>query len=253
MSLPLFEKAVIAGLPIAVLSHEATTDVLVGAAKAHQAGQMPYYSTSANGEIIARAYQDPQFMALLCEADMINADGQPLVLASQWLGRKPLPERVTTTDLFHHIARRIEGTDLSFYLFGANAQENSLCLANLKTQYPHLKFAGAHHGYVKGEVLENLIAEINAAAPSFLWVSLGAPLEQEFVSRYKAKLTNVGVIKTSGGLFNYISGTRSRAPLWMQKYSLEWLYRLYLEPKRLGWRYLSTNPIAAWHLLTKTH
>jgi N-acetylglucosaminyldiphosphoundecaprenol N-acetyl-beta-D-mannosaminyltransferase len=247
-----FETATIAGLPIAVLSHAQTTQFFINKARDHLRGTAPHYSTSANGEIIARAYADETFKQQLLEADMINADGQPLVWASKLLSAKPLPERVTTTDLFHHVAKACEGTDLSFYLFGANENENKLCLENVQKLYPHLKIAGAHHGYVKGEALDKLVEQINSAAPSILWVSLGAPLEQEFVSRFKTRLTNVAVIKTSGGLFNYISGLRSRAPLWMQNASLEWLYRLYLEPRRLGWRYLSTNPIALWHLITKT-
>ena len=78
------------------------------------------------------------------------------------------------------------------------------------------------------------------------------PREQEFVRAHRARLPNVKIIKTSGGLFDFVAGARSRAPLWMQKCGLEWAYRLALEPRRLLVRYLTTNPIALMLLLTQT-
>jgi exopolysaccharide biosynthesis WecB/TagA/CpsF family protein len=77
-------------------------------------------------------------------------------------------------------------------------------------------------------------------------------LEQEFVARYSARLPNVKIIKTSGGLFDFIAGAKSRAPRWLQKAGFEWAYRLLLEPKRLAVRYLTTNPVALMMLLTQT-
>jgi len=89
-------------------------------------------------------------------------------------------------------------------------------------------------------------------APDILWLALGVPLEQEFVARYSARLPNVRVIKTSGGLFDFIAGAKSRAPRWLQKAGFEWAFRLFLEPRRLAIRYLTTNPIALMMLLTQT-
>jgi exopolysaccharide biosynthesis WecB/TagA/CpsF family protein len=81
---------------------------------------------------------------------------------------------------------------------------------------------------------------------------MGVPREQRFVVRHRARLTSVGVIKTSGGLFDFVSGTKRRAPVLMQKTGLEWLWRASLEPKRLGWRYLKTNPSALYLLMTRS-
>jgi exopolysaccharide biosynthesis WecB/TagA/CpsF family protein len=78
---------------------------------------------------------------------------------------------------------------------------------------------------------------------------MGVPREQVFALRYRDRLTNVGLIKTSGGLFDFLSGRNSRAPQWMQSVGLEWLYRLGLEPRRLFLRYLRTNPHALYLLL----
>jgi exopolysaccharide biosynthesis WecB/TagA/CpsF family protein len=102
-----------------------------------------------------------------------------------------------------------------------------------------------------GEALRAKVAEINALAPDYLWVALGVPYEQAFVEEFTPDLSNVGVIKTSGGLFNFLSGSRARAPLWMQHAGLEWAWRIWLEPRRLFWRYLTTNPRALYLLLNK--
>jgi exopolysaccharide biosynthesis WecB/TagA/CpsF family protein len=83
-------------------------------------------------------------------------------------------------------------------------------------------------------------------------VALGVPYEQAFVDQFTPQLANVGVIKTSGGLFNFLSGSRPRAPRWMQKIGLEWAWRIWLEPRRLFWRYFTTNPRALYLLFNKS-
>ena len=104
---------------------------------------------------------------------------------------------------------------------------------------------------LRDDALRAKVDEIDALAPDYLWVALGVPYEQAFVEKYAARLSNVGVIKTSGGLFNFLSGSRSRAPRWMQDIGLEWAWRIWLEPRRLFWRYLTTNPRALYLLLNR--
>ena len=81
-------------------------------------------------------------------------------------------------------------------------------------------------------------------------MALGVPYEQAFVEEYTSRLSNVGIIKTSGGLFNFLSGSRARAPKWMQAIGLEWAWRIWLEPRRLFWRYFTTNPRALYLLFS---
>src|SRR5690606_24880736 len=100
------------------------------------------------------------------------------------------------------------------------------------------------NGYFKRDDEDAVVAEINAARPDIMWLGLGVPLEQQFVARNLDRLTGVGLVKTSGGLFDFISGKNKRAPGWMQACGLEWLYRMWLEPRRLAMRYLTTNPQA---------
>ena len=179
-------------------------------------------------------------------ADLINADGQPLVTVSRLKSKTPLPERVATTDLFHAVARKAQAAGLTFYMFGADEAENAAAVANVRKMYPDLKIVGHSHGYLRGDALRAKVDEINALAPDYLWVALGVPYEQAFVEEFTPRLSNVGVIKTSGGLFNFLSGSRARAPLWMQQVGLEWAWRIWLEPRRLFWRYLTTNPRALY-------
>ncbi|MGL3213411.1 WecB/TagA/CpsF family glycosyltransferase [Bradyrhizobium sp. BR 1433] len=245
-------RATIGGLRLAVLDREQTADFMVEAVHPNRRVNRPLYLTSANGEVLSRCSTEPMTDRLFRTADLINADGQPLVMVSRLRSPNPLPERVATTDLFHDVARKAEELGLTFYLFGANEAENKAAIANVRRAYPALKIVGHSHGYLRGDALRAKVDEINALAPDFLWVALGVPYEQAFVDEFMPRLGNVGVIKTSGGLFNFLSGSRPRAPRWMQIVGLEWAWRLWLEPRRLFWRYLTTNPHALYLLFNRT-
>lgn len=239
----------VGGMPISVLDRAAAAEFMVNAAISRKRGSRPLYFTSVNGEAIARASRDPELARLFLAADQILADGQPLVLASRFLCRMPLPERVATTDLVHDVARLASKTGASFYLLGSEAEENERAVAALRRTYPDLRIVGHCHGFLEGEALLAKLKEIDALAPDILWLGLGVPVEQKFVLDHGHRLPNVGLIKTSGGLFNHISGKNARAPLWMQRAGFEWLWRMALEPRRLFWRYLTTNPLAIYVLL----
>ncbi len=240
------------GLPIVVSSREEAARYLVKAALNKVKPSKPLYATSANGQVISMCARDPDVKALFTRADLIHADGQPMVVASRRYCSSPLPERVATTDLFDDVARVAQDWGASFYVFGASEEVNSEAVANMRASYPLLNIVGHRSGYFKPREEVEIVQQINALKPDILWVSLGAPLEQKFVCRNLSKLTNVGVIKTAGGLLDFIAGRRKRAPRWMQDYSLEWLYRTWLEPARLGPRYLETNMHSAKLLATQS-
>lgn len=247
----------VGGLPIAVLDREQTADLMIELANAHESGERPAILTSANGEVISRCAASTRIAQLFQTADVISADGQPMVLVSRLLHRwfsigAALPERVATTDLFHDVARHADASRISFYFLGATEEENRLAVQRVKRLYPELRIAGRSHGYLKGDALTKQLAEINTLGPDILWLAMGVPAEQEFCERHAAALTNVAVIKTSGGLFNFLSGTRKRAPAWMQNAGLEWVFRLSQEPRRLAWRYTVTNPHALFLLVTRS-
>jgi N-acetylglucosaminyldiphosphoundecaprenol N-acetyl-beta-D-mannosaminyltransferase len=245
-------RITLGGLRLAVLDLEQTADFMIDMVFPQRRAQRPLYLTSANGEVLARCSTEPLTDRLFRAADLINADGQPLVTVSRFKSKTPLPERVATTDLFHVVARKAEAAGLTFYMFGADEFEIADAVNNVQKMYPNLKIVGHHHGYLRGDALRAKVDEINALAPDYLWIALGVPYEQAFVEQFTPRLCNVGVIKTSGGLFNFLSGSRSRAPKWMQDFGLEWAWRIWLEPRRLFWRYLTTNPRALYLLFNKS-
>jgi N-acetylglucosaminyldiphosphoundecaprenol N-acetyl-beta-D-mannosaminyltransferase len=158
-----------------------------------------------------------------------------------------LPERVATTDLFHDVAKIAGTAGATFYLLGATQDTIETAVAKVRRAYPGLVIAGFRNGYFTREEEAQVVADINAAR-----IGMGTPREQVFAARNRERLTNVGVVKTSGGLFDFLSGRNRRAPMWLQAAGLEWLHRLALEPRRLLLRYLTTNPHALYLLLTRT-
>jgi exopolysaccharide biosynthesis WecB/TagA/CpsF family protein len=235
-----------------VLDLEQTANFMIEAAFPARRLGRPLYLTSANGEVLARCSTEPMTERLFRAADLINADGQPLVTISRLKSKTPLPERVATTDLFHVVARKAAAAGLTFYMFGADERENAAAVANVQRMHPDLRIVGHSHGYLRGDALRAKVDEINRLAPDYLWVALGVPYEQAFVEEFTSRLSNVGVIKTSGGLFNFLSGSRRRAPRWMQNVGLEWAWRIWLEPRRLFWRYFTTNPRALYLLFNRS-
>ena len=246
-------QATVGGLPIAVVDLEGAARQMVDdAIAARKDGQPPLYCTSANGQVLSICAISKEIRSLFIDADIIHADGKPLVWASQWFCKDKLPERVATTDLVHNVARLALKEGVSFYFLGATQNEIENAVSNMKRDYPGLVFAGYRNGYIQPEDEDAVIEEINKLSPDILWIGMGVPREQDFVMRNREKLTGVGVIKTSGGLFDFLSGKNHRAPQWMQKFGLEWLFRIAQEPRRLLWRYLTTNPHAVWLLLTRS-
>jgi exopolysaccharide biosynthesis WecB/TagA/CpsF family protein len=243
----------IGGLPIAVIDRAESAQRMLASALARRGGNnRPLLVTSANGQVLSACAQDAAVRALFAAADLIHADGQPLVFASRLRCATPLPERVATTDLFHDVARLAEQAGASFYLLGGTADVIEATVRNVARAYPRLRIAGYRDGYFLPDEETSVVAAINAARPDILWIGMGIPMEQAFSLRHRDRLTGVGLIKTSGGLFDFLSGKNSRAPAWMQAAGLEWLYRAALEPRRLLGRYLRTNPHAVYLLLTQT-
>lgn len=249
-TVPLVE---IGGLPIAVIDRARSAQLMIDAALARRDAQTrPLIFTSANGQVLSLCARHSTVRDMFLAADLIHADGMPLVFASRVFYRTPLPERVATTDLFHDTARLAQQRRVRFFLLGATDFTVELVTQRVRALYPELELVGHRGGYLRHEEEARVIEDINNARPDILWLGLGVPREQEFAFRHRDRLCGVGLIKTCGGLFDFLSGKNSRAPDWMQVAGLEWAYRTYLEPRRLAGRYLMTNPHAALLLLTRT-
>jgi len=243
----------VGGLPIAVIDRVRSAALMIARALGRRgAGRPPIVITSANGQVLSLCARDPQIRELFLAADFIHADGTPMVFASRLKGAVALPERVATTDLFNDVALAAECVGATFYLLGGAPGVIERAVRNVRKAHPRLVLSGFRHGYFGPAEEAEIIADINRARPDILWVGRGVPFEQEFAIRCRDRLTGVGLIKTSGGLFDFLAGKNHRAPAWMQAAGLEWLHRLALEPRRLGMRYLTSNPHALYLLLART-
>src|SRR6202048_3374003 len=241
-------------LPVVVVNRQNSATVIIDEAlKRRHLWRYPAYLTSATGEVTYLGSVNEVERSLCVQADAIHADGMPHVFVSRLRCEVPLPERVATTDLFYDVAREADASGAKMFVLGASEASNSLAAQLVKDKFPRIKLVGRRHGYFANEDEEIVVCgQITTLAPDILWVSMGVPRGQEFMVQHRHRLTSVGIIKTSGGLFDFLSGSQRRAPAGMQNAGLEWLWRAWLEPKRLGWRYLKTNPYALYILLTKS-
>jgi exopolysaccharide biosynthesis WecB/TagA/CpsF family protein len=146
------------------------------------------------------------------------------------------------------VARLAAKAGTTFYLLGASEEINRAAVEEACATYPALRIIGRRNGYFSKNEESAIVADIARLAPDILWVGLGAPLEQQFCARNLEAMRGVGIVKTSGGLFDFLALAKPRAPLWMQHLGFEWLFRMLLEPRRLFLRYLITNPHALFVL-----
>lgn len=237
---------------VVVDRHETARAIVEEALKRRNLWRYPAYLTSTNGEVTYRCNFDETERALFLQADAIHADGMFHVFVSRLRGDTPLPERVATSDLFFDVAALAEISGATMFMLGATQKTNDAAVKAVKREFPKLDIVGHRNGFFEG-LAEEIAAcnQIAGLAPDILWVSMGVPREQKFVVRHRHRLSSVGVIKTSGGLFDLLAAANTRAPLWMRNAGLEWLWRTYQEPRRLAWRYIKTNPVALYLLLTK--
>jgi exopolysaccharide biosynthesis WecB/TagA/CpsF family protein len=243
----------LADLPITNVDLAEAARRIVAIARQRRGSRLPpVYQTSANGQVVALCAADPEVRRLFLAADAIHADGMPMVFASRLFTSSPLPERVATTDLIHEVMRLSESAGIRSFLLGSTPEVNAAAIANLRRLYPGVPEIGGHHGYFSPDEEERIVRLVDDFAPDVLWLGLGVPKEQAFALRNRERFTRVGVIKTSGGLFDFVSGRRSRAPVIMQKLGFEWSWRALLEPRRLGRRYLETNWTALRLLVTRS-
>jgi N-acetylglucosaminyldiphosphoundecaprenol N-acetyl-beta-D-mannosaminyltransferase len=244
---------VVGGLPIVCASREALAarmveDCLAARRTGLGAAKLIF---AANGHSLSRAATDSEFRRHMEAADLIHADGQPLVFASRWLTGVRIPERSATTDFIHDAAKAAVRAGLRFYLLGATEDVNKRCFEVLQEMCPGLQIVGRRDGYFTHDEEAAVCDEINRAGPDVVWVGMGVPLEDAFCIRNKHRL-QAGWLVTCGGCFNFVSGDYARAPGWMQAAGLEWLHRLACEPRRLFRRYLFTNTHALLLIVTRT-
>lgn len=191
----------------------------------------PHHVFTADASGIMRAQDEVEFQKIIKQADLITPDGAGVLFASRMYG-VALPERVSGVDLVENISELAAKTGYSIYLFGAAEGVAKSAADQLLLRYPELKIVGVRNGYYTPEQEEEIVVQIVQTKPDVLFVALGIPKQELFIHKYFNKL-HVPVMIGIGGSFDVISGRLNRAPVWMQRTGLEWMYRLLQEPSRL--------------------
>lgn len=244
----------VGGVPTTRLTRAELAALMVEDAKAARAGKAGYprVVVSSNGAVIADFHRDPNFRELILDADIVDADGMPLVMATQLLCAEPLKERVATTDFINDAAAAAAREGLKFYFLGAKPGVAETAAQHFRALHPGLEIVGVRNGYFSQDEEAAICKEVVALGADVMWVGLGSPLQEAFAQRNKQRLSGIGWIRTCGGMFDHYSGKFRRAPRWMQLIGLEWLHRTINEPLRLGGRYFRTNLPALFYLATQT-
>jgi N-acetylglucosaminyldiphosphoundecaprenol N-acetyl-beta-D-mannosaminyltransferase len=213
----------------------------------------PKVVTTVNGQVVSLFVESREFHDTILKTDHIAADGMSTVFASRLATETPLPERVATTDWFHAAAKAASRHGIRFYVLGATARMNQLAIERIRLLYPYLQIAGARDGYFDRDRIEQIAKEIEVTRPDILWIGVGNPEQLLMAHAFKTLIPSLTWVRTCGGLFDFLSGLRTRAPVAMQKVGLEWAYRMALEPRRLGWRYAATNVTAMMAMARDSH
>lgn len=191
---------------------------------------------------------DAQLRESVESCDIINIDGMGVVLGARFLGHD-VCERVAGVDLFHELLAMSAREGLSVYLLGAQDEVVTATARKVEALYPGLQISGYHHGYFWDDEAA-MVEKIRASGAQLLFVAITSPKKENFINRWRDQL-GVTFVMGVGGTFDVVAGKVKRAPLWMQKYGLEWLYRVMQEPGRMWKRYLTTNTKFAWLLLAE--
>ncbi|MFW5992037.1 MAG: WecB/TagA/CpsF family glycosyltransferase, partial [Halanaerobiaceae bacterium] len=185
-----------------------------------------------NPEMIVMAQEDKQLARIINRADLKIPDGAGVVLASR-LSKHILRERVAGYDLMTELMNLAVKEEYLLYLLGSKPDVIEKACDQITKNHPGIKIAGFHHGYLDRKLQQEVIRDINRISPDILFVGMGVPLQEKFLDQVVPQL-DVKVAMAVGGSFDVLAGKIKRAPVWLQRLNLEWLYRLLQEPNRLG-------------------
>ena len=222
-----------------------TMDEALSRAEALLRGDKAAYVVTPNAEIAYEALHDVQLREMLNGADLMLPDGAGVVLASKLL-RTPVKQKVAGVDFAAGLLGILERNGESLYLLGGKPGIGELAAQKMLEAHPQLRIAGIADGYFQDEA--PVIAKINASGADALFVCLGAPKQERFMVQHRQEL-HVHLMAGLGGSLDAFAGTVQRAPAWMIRLNLEWLYRLIREPKRF--RRMLRLPKYLWAVMLK--
>jgi len=225
------------------LSFDAALDRMIDLAKNARGA----YVVTPNADHVVRAEHDPGFVAICDEADLVLADGMPLLWAAALQG-SPLPAKVSGSDVMPALCRRAAAHGLKVFLLGGLGAEAAIAAENLRAASPGLHVAGTYSppfGFEQDAAeCRRIVDLVNASGAHIIFVGVGSPKQERWIARWRTEL-QAGVLLGVGISIAFAAGTRRRAPRLMQKTGTEWLFRLAQEPRRLAGRYLRDFQIFA--------
>jgi N-acetylglucosaminyldiphosphoundecaprenol N-acetyl-beta-D-mannosaminyltransferase len=207
------------------------------------------YVTLCNVHSVVTASQDPVFNEVLAQSDLALPDGAPVAWALRREGFAQ-QQRINGPDLTWRYLAVAEKIGQSVFFYGSTPETLSKLEARIKKAFPKLRIAGMvspPYRELSAEEDQAYIDQINRSGANVLFVGLGCPKQEAWMAAHRGRIQ--AVMLGVGAAFDYHAGTIKRAPLWMQKASLEWLYRLLSEPRRLAKRYASTNSVFAYRTI----
>lgn len=238
------KKVTLFNTPIDALTLKETVEVVDNAIQERK----QIHHVAVNVAKIVAMQKDEELYQSVVSADIINADGLPIVWVSKLFGN-PLPERVTGVDLMQSIVELAHIKKYKIFFLGAKEEVIATIVDIYQKKYsPHI-IAGYRNGYFKNDDEADIAREINASGANILFVAISSPKKEHFLYKNKELLKGVNFIMGVGGSFDVIAGKVKRAPLWMQNNGLEWLFRVIQEPQRMWKRYLVTNSLFVYYFL----
>lgn len=229
------ERINILNTTIDVLTMKETIDLV----EKYITTKTPLHLMGVNADKINEVNANKLMSEIVNKCGVINADGASVVLASKYL-KKPLPERVAGIDLMMNLVELADQKSYKIFLLGAKEEVVKKTKEKLIQKYSKLNIVGIRNGYFKESDWEMVSEQIEKTNPDLVFVGITSPIK-EYLIEYLQNKGHKEVFMGVGGSFDVISGNIPRAPLWMQKMNLEWLFRMLQEPKRLFKRYLVGN------------
>lgn len=223
------------GVPIDSLTFDETVARAVHAMQAKRLTQ----HVAINIAKLVKARHDPELWRDIAESHIVGIDGMGIVWAARALGI-PVPERVAGVDLMEQLLKICGEKGFRPYFLGASQKVLQRAVAEAQTRWPGLEFAGYRDGYFGADDEWDIVTAIRTSGADCLFIGMPTPQKERFLHSYRDVL-NIPFIMGVGGGIDVLAGHVNRAPMPMRKSGLEWLYRIYQEPERMWWRYVSTN------------
>lgn len=238
-------KINIFSIQLSTLSLKATANLIINWAKKQK---RKYVLTCTLNEIV-NSRKSVDLKKSLLRANLVTADGMSIVWTSRFLRNKKI-ERVYGPDLMLEICQLTENKKISHYFYGSTNLVVKQLIDNLKKKFPKLKISGYYSPPFRqlNKLEENkILKKIEHVKPHIIWVGLSSPKQSVWARKASEKLHPCIIIGV-GAAFDFLSGNKKQAPLWIQNRGLEWLFRLIQEPKRLWKRYLLGIPLYIFYL-----